>query len=57
MTPPTTSINSAYVKVQWTQPYTHATKPITAYQITVLESGGLYITDASCDGSDSTIMS
>lgn len=59
MVPPTTANldGGLNVLITWTAPYSHVTKPITAYTIIIKDSLGVYRQHANCDGTDTTIVS
>jgi len=51
MLPPTTTYDEGgfNVKISWTVPYTHLTKPVTKYNIIIRDSTGVYKPHPSCD--------
>ena len=55
--PPTTTIDGATVKVEWTIPY-DGSSSITSYKIVIRESDCLTFTEeaVNCNGSDETVI-
>jgi len=43
------------VKIAWTDPYTHITKPIINYQIIIRDVNGVYRAHPDCDGTVTAI--